>query len=293
MSLPTNFFIGRGGGSTSPWDGTKYWEGTSLDWDFNGSSISSSAGNTPTEINVLNNFSNMSTTHYSIGGFKFSPDGTKMVILGYNSTIWAIHTLAVPFDITGGSTSKTEKSWSGAKYGFDTHISEDGTKLYEAGFVSVEEYSLSTAWDMGTISSTNTISSGAGTAPSGAGGVHLSSNGRYLVINSQTTNNIHVYYLTTAWDISSKSNEQTVSNGGNTPRSIVVSEDGKTFVWQQTSSETICSLECGTAWDLSTAGSISATSVSTDSNGMGFDIAADGSGIYYGSYTVEKVWKFT
>lgn len=284
-------FQGAGGGIPNPWNGTKYWEGTGSNWDFNGNSISTTASGTPTQINVLSNFSNMSTAHGSIGAFKFSPDGTKMVILGYNSNLWAIHTLATPFDITGGSTSKTEKSMGSQMYGFDVHISEDGSKLYHAGFSIVEEYSLGTPWDMNTISGIQNM-----TNISGVGGIHLSSDGRYFVINSQNTNLIYVYYLSTAWDISTRGSQQTISNGGNNPRSLVVSEDGKTFVWQQTggsNGEAIAYFECSTAWNLSTAGSITVTAITTDDSGMGFDIAADASGIYYGSYAAENVWKFT
>lgn len=278
------------GGSFGGGGGDGYWAGSGSNWDGSGTSIYTSANAGGSQINVATNLG--ITIDDGIGGFKFSPDGTKLVIVGYNNTKWTIVNLNSAFDVTGGKSGYTQKTWTTAQLGFDCHISEDGTRLYHAGYSEYNQYTLSTPWDMSSIGSAdNTVTQ------SGIGGIHVSSNGQYLVTNSQSSNYLVVYEMTTPWDVSTATNAQSIANGGDTPRSMVVSADGKTFVWQFTggtgTSEGIKYFQCSTAWDLSTAGSTTSINVTTDGTGMGFDIASDGSGIFYGSYNYVGFWKFT
>ena len=128
------------------------------------------------------------------------------------------------------------------------------------------------------------------------GGIHLSPNGQKLVLSSQATDQILVYDLGTPWALTGLASPYVYTIPGGTNkrvRGIIASADGMCFFWQYTDTETVVCVDVTTAFDLSTtSGSVLSRSVTTDNNGMGFDIAADASAIFYGSYTDDKIWKF-
>ena len=277
--------------------GPSYWNGSSTELR-SGRSIAQamSASSTVRDLSLgLSNYNGAPS-----GSFKFSPDGTYFFHAGYNQTKTRVYTLNTPWDLYSNHSGYTEYTHPSNIKSFDMHISEDGTKYYIAGYNDgLYEYTLSTPWDASTISLTNTlVTASAGNQLGGyygIGGVHVSRDGNYLVLCAQAQDRILIYDLNTPFDISSRdvSSVQTLTtDASNNPRGIVVSADGKTFVYQQTGQENVSWFTLPTAWTFSTV-TINDQDITTDNQGMGFDIAADGSKIFYGAYVDDKIWEFS
>ena len=290
---------------TGGYSGPSYWSGTRINWNGSGQAIHQYWNGNPatgTQIDLSQNLHPPGSYHGApSGSFKFSPDGTYFVHAGYNQTKTRIYTLNTPWDLTSGSTGYTEYTHPASIKSFDMHISEDGTKYYIAQYNDgLLEHTLSTPWDASTISLVRTVTTQASSNQTGGyygiGGIHLSPNGQKLVLSSQGTDQILVYDLGTPWALTGLTSPYvyTIPGGsGKRVRGIIASADGMSFFWQYTDAETVVAVDVTTAFDLSTtSNAVLSRSVTTDNNGMGFDIAADASGIFYGSYTDDKIWKF-
>ena len=90
------------------------------------------------------------------GGLAFSADGSKMYATNNNATLYQ-YTLSTPWDISTAGTQVTKALNTGG-YGASSYIrfSPDGTKFYHTsngyGDKYIREYSLSTAWNIATLS---------------------------------------------------------------------------------------------------------------------------------------------
>ncbi len=126
----------------------------------------------------------------------FSSDGTKMFVLGSNgddvtpytlSTAWNVSSAVAgtPFSVAGQELTSTGLAFNAA-----------GTKMYVLGTTGddVNEYVLSTAWDISTAAYTVTFSVAAqDTAPSG---VSFNPEGTRMYVSGNTGDDINQYNLT-------------------------------------------------------------------------------------------------
>jgi sugar lactone lactonase YvrE len=86
---------------------------------------------------------------------------------------------------------------------------DDGTKMYVMGISGddVNEYSLSTAWDISTASYVQNFS--VASQETNPYGVFFRPDGTQMFINGTTNENVHEYVLSTPWDVSTASFNQT------------------------------------------------------------------------------------
>jgi sugar lactone lactonase YvrE len=86
----------------------------------------------------------------------FSADGTKMYVAESAGGIIYQYTLSTPWEMAGASYSGVSFDVSGQTLQpLEVVISADGTKMYVTGwdpFEAVYQYSLSTAWNIGSAS---------------------------------------------------------------------------------------------------------------------------------------------
>ena len=147
-------------------------------------------------------------------------------------------------------------------------MSSDGTKLYllDGGSSSINQYNLSTPWNLSSISSgTPSVTK------SILGGSYLQDmwfkpdgTAFYYVLNQNT---VWTYTLSTAWDLSTMSTTYTnKSIGGNYTRGCSFSPDGTKLFTTQSSGQQIRRHDLTTAWDISTASFTNSVSISTESN---------------------------
>ncbi len=138
----------------------------------------------------------------------------------------------------------------------------DGTKMYIAGRSGddVNEYALSTAWDITTASFTDTLS-GLGSSPASETnpyGMYISPNGIYFYLVGSTVDQVIQYTMSTAWDISTASytreQDLLIANGNDfaDPIGINFKSDGTMFWVVSQSSDAIQQYTLSTPWDVST-----------------------------------------
>lgn len=130
----------------------------------------------------------------------------------------------------------------------------DGTKMYITGNSGddVNEYALSTAWDLTTASYTTTFSvSSQEATPSG---VHFKTDGTKMYVIGYTSDAVHEYDLSTAWDVSTASLNQSQSVAGQEtgPRGLCFKSDGTKMWVSGTAGDGIDEYSLSTAWDVST-----------------------------------------
>ena len=150
-------------------------------------------------------------------GITFKPDGLRMYVTSDDSTPTVIeYSLTVPFDIST-ATKISENDLEGEDGNFDKpHAIEfkpDGKVMYvirsQSDYVGVQQFNLSTAWDTRTISyATRKIIDGAGDCSTNvqARALAFKPDGTRMFVSQEGAEVVSQYDLTTAWDVSSATN---------------------------------------------------------------------------------------
>jgi 6-phosphogluconolactonase (cycloisomerase 2 family) len=166
-------------------------------------------------------------------GLFFKPDGTKVYMLLSNRTMIQT-TLSTAWDIsTHGSIDYTFPATSFHFYHtlpYGLFISPDGTELYSTDddYNRLIQYTMSTAWDLSTLSFTATATIGA--QDSTPRGVCFSPDGLNMYLTGNSTDKIHRYTLSTAWDISTLSHDSSTSSTvDGFPMGIFMKPDGTRY----------------------------------------------------------------
>lgn len=140
----------------------------------------------------------------------------------------------------------------------------DGTKMYFVGTTGddVNEYDLSTAWDLSTASYSQSFSiSSEETSPQG---IRFKPDGTkmYVVGGSR---NVREYDLSTAWNISTASYSQAVAIGGFefNPQGLYFRSDGVKMYIVGASGDEVNEFTLSTAWDVTTASHVQLFSVAS------------------------------
>lgn len=184
-----------------------------------------------------------STQNGTPQGMFFKPDGTKVFIVGTAAPagVWA-YSCAAPWDVstlTYDSVTKDLSAITTAPLGI--WFKPDGTKMYIASNTggvatytdTILEYSLSTAWDVSSATSTTYFSvASQDTAPAG---VQFTEDGLRMFVCGSNGDTVVVYDLSTAWDINTAtfkyetSNLSTLVGTAITPTDIFIQPNGQTL----------------------------------------------------------------
>ena len=188
-------------------DGTKmYVAGASYVYQYNLSTAWDVS--TASYSNYYLDYSSYDTTTEA---FFIKPDGTKAWFIGRNSDRVRLINFSTAGDLSTASISNDSFLVSGAE-GNPTGLTfkSDGTKMYFIGTSNdaVWEYALSTAWDITTASYTTNF--GIGSQDHAPSGVCFDSTGTKMYVAGEANNDIFLYNLSTAWDISSSSYSNTL-----------------------------------------------------------------------------------
>lgn len=196
--------------------------------------------------------SSQDTTPY---GLFFKPDGTKVFLLGRaNDTIYQ-YSLSTAWDLSTASYDSVSLSVTTQEDQPNSiFFKDDGTRLYVAGTGGddINQYNLSTAWDLTTASYSQNFSLVSQT--NNPNGIFFKSDGTKLYMASDQFNNVYQYSLSTAWDISTLSYDSVTFNVGSqmaNVRNLFFKADGsKMYAVGNTA---IYQYGLSTAWDLSTS----------------------------------------
>ena len=202
------------------------------------------------------------------GGLAFNNDGTKMYIVAF-TTPNAVYqySLSTAYDVSTASYDSVSFDVSGqATTAVAIKFNPSGTKMYigDYGTDTTYQYSLSTAFDIST-ASYDSVSFSTASEDNTLRDIAFNSDGTAFYMIGTSTDTVHQYSLSTAYDISTASYDSVsfdVSTQIANPYSLVFNNDGTKML--VSGSSLIQEYTLSTGFDLSTA---SASSVSyTDAN---------------------------
>jgi len=180
-------------------DGTKmYIMGTTGD-DVNQYTLS-----VPWSISSASYTANVSVADRETGptALRFKPDGTRMFVLGTNNDRVQEYTLSAPWDITTAIYTSNVSILAQETTSSGLAFSPDGSKMYVTGAAGddVNEYTLSTPWNISTASFVQIFSVAAqDTSPED---VVFNPDGTRMFILGSTNDRMYQYNLSTPWNVS-------------------------------------------------------------------------------------------
>lgn len=162
-------------------------------------------------------------------GIYFKPDGLAFYCIGQTNDKVITYTLTKAWDISTAALAVSELSvltQDTAMTG--VFFRPDGSRMYTVGSTAdtVWQYDLATAWNIATAGAPTSFSVvGQETVPQEA---HLSADGSRMYVLGQTGDDVTIYTLSTAWDITSATFLTQVSIAGqdNLPSGMYVRPDG-------------------------------------------------------------------
>ena len=217
----------------------------------------------------------------AFSGMEIGSNGSKLYTVSYNEGNIYEWDIKNPWDISTTefkqvfNASAQDGAWLGIAF------KPDGTKMFLSGNQSnnIYEYALSSSWDI----STATLIQG--TSVSAQDGIPqdltFKSDGTKMYIVGAGTGNVFEYNLSTPWDISTKTLNNTldISSQETTPHDITFKPDGlKMFIVGNT--DNIFEYTLSTAWDISTASLTDTFAQTADGNPHGLLFKPDGSKLF-------------
>jgi hypothetical protein len=235
----------------------------------------------------------------------FNTDGTKMYVLGGDgSSIVSQYTLSSPWDVSTASyvsqySFSSHQSWY---WGEGIFFKSDGTTLYYVSSYSYAIYqlTLSTPWDITTLSYTSkTLSiSGQDSEPAG---IAFNSDGTKMYMIGNAGDSIYQYTLSSGWDLATASYDSVLkrlwdaapsfcSSGG-----LFFKDDGTKMYAIDTYYELVAQFTLGTPWNLATASydGVSKSVASQTAYPTGVYLGSSGQKLYVTDYTNDKVYQYS
>ena len=175
------------------------------------------------------------------------------------------------------------------------YIKPDGTKLYanDGTFEGVLQYSMSTAWDLSTLSYDSvsfSVATQTGTRPQS---LSFKTDGTKFYVVSTGNDTVFQYSLSTAWDLSTASYDSvsfSVASQVTDPYGLTFKYDGTKMYISDLGNDFIYQYTLSTAWDLSTASYDSVSlDVSSYANISTIIFSPDGSQLIASSVTNQSI----
>ena len=166
-------------------------------------------------------------------GMAFSNDGTKMFVIGDVGNNINEYTLSTAFDVSTASYDGDDERFSVSsegEYPTDMAFSNDGTQMFVLDNTDdeINEYTLSTPFDISTATSTDVIFS-VTTEEDFPLGIAFSNDGAKMFVVGGSGNDVNEYALSTAFDISTAvfvNATALISSGDIATSGIAFSNDG-------------------------------------------------------------------
>jgi len=173
----------------------------------------------------------------------------------------------------------------------------DGTKMFVVGYGgdAVQEYSLSTAWDVSTASHSTSFS--VSSQEPNSQGLFIKPDGTKFWITGNS-DKVWQYSISTAWDISTASYDSvnfTANSPVTLPVGIEFKSDGtKMYIIDVFGTQSVYQFSLSTAWDLSTASydSVSFSTSSQDTAPLDLTFNSDGTKMYMVGATNDTIYQY-
>lgn len=231
-------------------------------------------------------------------GLFFKPDGTKMYVVGGIGNDVNEYSLSTPWDISTTSYSQNFSVSAQDVQPTGLFFKPDGTKMYVVGYdgVDVNEYTLSSAWDISTASYSQNFTLAVFTNWEFLG-LFFKPDGTKMYAVEAFNQSVREYDLSSAWDIGSASFNQAKSfGGGREGQGLFFKSDGtKMFVSgdSTTYGESVFEYNLSVPWDVSTASYSQNLNVSSqDSDPKGLFFRDDGRYMYFVGNSTDTVYQY-
>lgn len=170
----------------------------------------------------------VSTQEYAVSDLFFKPDGTKMYIIGYGNDRVHEYNLSTAWNVSTASFLQSFNVGPQETNPYGLFFKPDGTRMYITGTTGddVNEYDLSTAWNVSTASYLQNFSVSTETIT--PVNLFLKPDGTKMYITGFFEDAVFEYNLATAWDVSTVSFLQSFSvvSQESTPFGLFFKTDG-------------------------------------------------------------------
>jgi sugar lactone lactonase YvrE len=227
---------------------------TNARWSYSAvASVATGAGDLSTATFIRTR--SVSSEETSPRSLFFKPDGRKMYIIGITDDEVVEYNLSTAWDV---STATYLQAYSVAAKELSPRslfFSADGTRMYTMGATdnAVDQYSLSTAWDVTSASWVREFSTSS--QDTSSRGVYFKTDGTKMFICGTADSAVVEYALSTAWDISTASYTQefSVLAQDSSVHDLHFNSDGTTLYIVGPTTNRAYQYTLTTAWDVSTA----------------------------------------
>jgi DNA-binding beta-propeller fold protein YncE len=227
----------------------------------------------------------------------FNTDGTKMFIVGYLGDDVNEYALSTGFDTSTASYTQNFSASSQESTIEGIAFNNDGTKMFIVGSNGddVNEYALSTGFDVSTASYTRNFS--VSSQDANPKDIAFNSDGTKMFIVGDDGNDVNEYALTTGFNVSTASftDSFSVASQEDEPQGIAFNADGtKMFICGFKSSQSVNEYTLSTGFDVSTASYTQKFGVSSTAGSAPTGIAfnTDGTKMFIVSYDTDKVHEY-
>jgi len=197
-------------------------------------------------------------------GLAFSADGTKMYVTGRTNDKVFQYALSTAFDVSTASYTQEFDVSSQAIQPAGLAFNTDGTKMFVTDYDGddVNEYALSTGFDVSTASFTTSFS--VASQEGNPQDIAFNSDGTKMFIVGYTVDAVQEYALSTGFDVSTASHTQSfsVSSQETSPRGLAFNTDGTKMFVVGTQNDAVLEYTLSTGFDISSASFDSSYSVS-------------------------------
>ena len=231
----------------------------------------------------------------SPNGIAFSPDGTKMFVVGSAGDDVNEYALTAAFDVSTASfvDAFSVKSEEASPNGIA--FSADGTKMFVVGFTGddVNEYALTAAFDASTASFVDAFPvASQDVLPAG---VAFSADGAKMFVVGFAGDDVSEYALAAAFDVSTASfvDAFSVRSEDTNPTGVAFSADGTKMFVTGAGGHDVNEYALAAAFDVSTASFVDAFSVSSeDTVPTGVAFSADGTKMFVVGNQNDNVYEY-
>lgn len=250
----------------------------SFQMEITGAKINGWDISTASQLNTLD----VSSQDTEMEGIFLKPDGTKIYSAGYQGDTVEEYSMTTAYDLSTASHVQSFYVGGQETVPSDVFFKSDGTKMYVCGYTGddVNEYALSTAWDISTASFTDVFS--VSSQVSQPDGIAFKTDGTKLYVMGGSSQRVYQYSVGTAWDVSSSSYDSVsfdVSSQDTLPRGVRFKPDGTVMYVVGTTNDSVYEYSLSTAWDISTASYVQSFATGV-SNPAGLDFSSDGFNLY-------------
>ena len=231
------------------------------------------------------------TGNIKSNGFILSTNTTDVAFIkDDNLTAWKYANKS--FSVTGQETAPS-----------GIYFSPDGTRMYVTGSTGddVNQYTLSTAWDVTTATFVGVSATIGETAPTG---VFFKSDGTVMYITGSTNDTVREFSVSSAWNVSTIAFVRDFSFAAqdSTPQDIWFRADGFKMYMVGSANDRVYEYDLATAWNVSTATFVQFFSVAAQETApVSIDFSSDGTRMYVlgatgldiNRYTLSTPWNIS